>query len=112
MTDPVTTVQDPDTIEVVTEAESTAPVTTTAVESTAFDSDAFVEKVAERVFDKMKGFTTSLLTATEAAQQIAQEMVPMDNTPVPPATPEEIQEDSKPQRRHKMFAQPMKRRDQ
>jgi hypothetical protein len=61
----------------------------------------------------MKGFTTSLMTATEAAQQIAQEMVPIDNSaPVTPETPEEIQEDSRPQRRHKLFGQPMKRREQ
>jgi hypothetical protein len=79
------------------------------VEGSLFDSDAFVEKVSERVFEKMKVFTGSLVEAQQAAAQIAQDMIPVDNTPPPPTEPIEPPPDQSPSRRHRMFAQPFKR---
>lgn len=105
---------EPTTVEVKTEAEvPVEPETTAKIESSAFDSDAFVGKVADAVFDRMKTFTGSLVEAQQAAQQIAADMVPMDQGTAPPpaAAPQEPPPDVQPQRRHSMFAQPFKKKN-
>jgi hypothetical protein len=106
-------VPEPTSAEATTEVE--APVTTdnstTKVTADLLDSDAFVNRVADAVFDRMKSFTDVLTSAQEAALEIAGNMVPMDTAPAPdPNTPEPPPEaDYAPQRRHRLFAQPMKR---
>ena len=87
---------------------------TTKVETSLMDSDSFVNRVADAVFDRMKTFTGSLVEAQQAAQQIAADMVPMDQgaTPPPPdAAPQAQPQDVQPQRRHSMFSQPFKKGD-
>jgi len=111
MTDPI--VEEPTSAEVSTEVE--APVvtddSTTKVTSDLLDSDQFVNKVADAVFDRMKSFTQSLTAASEAALEIAADMVPMDTAPVadPNSPAPEVEPDYKPERRHRVFGQPFKR---
>lgn len=99
------------------ETEEPEPKTTAKVEGSLLDSDAFVDKVADRVFDRMKGFTTDLISASQAAQQIAADMVPVEQTAPPPEggpvedqQPQQPQPDVQPQRRHGLFAQPFKKK--
>ena len=101
---------EPTTVEVKTEAEvPVEPETTAKIESSAFDSDAFVGKVADAVFDRMKTFTGSLVEAQQAAQQIAADMVPIDQNAAPLPVQEQPPVDVQPQRRHSMFSQPFKK---
>lgn len=103
-------VEEPTEAEVVTEVEEpAAPETTAHVESSMLDSDAFVDRVADKVFDKMKVFTTDLISASQAAQQLVTDTMPVDSGAPEDVAPEEPQPDVAPQRRHKLFAQPMKR---
>ena len=72
------------------------------------NDDSLAARVADIVYEKMKVFTTDLLTASRDAVVAAQAAAPpMDNTPPPPVA--EPEPDSKPQRRHRMFGQPLKR---
>jgi hypothetical protein len=115
MPNPTEEVEEPtgaEATEVVEEPEATEK-STTRVETSLLDSDAFVSKVADAVFDRMKTFTGSLVEAQQAAQQIAADMVPMDQSAPPPeAAPAEPAPDVQPQRRHGMFAQPFKKKNQ
>lgn len=105
-----------------TSAEQTQTVETPAVESKTevtsdlLNSDGFVNKVADAVFDRMKNFTGSLVEAQQAAQEIAANMLPVETpppeggAPVDPNTPPPP--DQAPMRRHSMFKQPFKNRQQ
>lgn len=110
-----TEVEEPTSAEVTTEAEAPATSETTAeVESNMLDSDAFVNRVADAVFDRMKVYTETLTSAQQAAVEIASNMLPPDTAPAPaPAgapNPEVApQQDFRPERRHKVFGQPFKR---
>lgn len=112
MTEQATPPAEPTSAEVVEEVESPKAESKTTVTAELLDSDAFVNKVADAVFDRMKGFTGSLLQAQEAAAEIAAEMVPVDNTPAPPPEANEPPPpDATPQRArsHRLFGQPLKR---
>ena len=108
-------IAEPTSAEVTAESETVKPVetkeSTEKVESSLLDSDAFVNRVADAVFDRMKTFTGSLVEAQQVAQEIAADMVPMDTSaPAPEAAPQqEPQQDVQPQRRHSMFSQPFKK---
>lgn len=69
--------------------------------------DSLADRVAEIVYEKMKVFTTDLLTASRDAVEAAQSVMPQQsNAPAPAAPPEP---DQKPVRRHKLFGTPLKR---
>lgn len=108
----------PEPTEAAVTEETTEPVVTeeqtTHVESSLLDSDAFVNKVADAVFGRVKNYSESLIQASQAAQQIAADMVPVDQSAPPPVSepPAEPPPDMAPQRRHRMFAQPFKRKQQ
>ena len=101
--------------EVTAETEVVEPVatteTTTQTTAELLNSDAFVDRVADRVFDKVKVFTTDLITASQSAVEIAQQMVPIEGATEAPPVEEPPMPDQAPERRHRMFAQPFKRRD-
>lgn len=103
---------EPAEVETTTTETTPTETTSTVVQAEVTDNDALIERIADRVFDKMKVFSTDLITASQNAQQIVAETMPIDTAPPPdvaPTTDGEPSEDVRPQRRHKLFAQPMKR---
>lgn len=100
-------------VETTTE-EPVEPTTTTTkeVSSDLLNSDAFVNKVADAVFDRVKNFSQTLVDTAQQAAQIAQDMVPIEGPP-PEGGEESVEQapppDTGPQRRHGLFSQPFKR---
>lgn len=79
-------------------------------ESSGGDNDDFADKVADKVFDRIKKYTETLMESATAAAESLESAVPV--APAAPVTNEEPPEDVKPQRRHGLFRQPMKKRDE
>lgn len=100
-------------VEETTVEQTPTSTTETTTESVSGLSDGDVERISESVFQKMKSFTESLTAASQAAVEIAADMLPIDNAPAPagadvaPEAPPEP--DYKPERRHRLFGQPLKR---
>lgn len=102
---------EPGEVETTTTETTPTQTTSTTVQAESFNDDALIERIADRVFDKMKVFSNDLITASQAAQQIVEDSMPVDSAPPPDVAPSdgEPQPDVAPQRRHRLFAQPMKR---
>ena len=101
------------TTEETTETEPTeAPETSTSVTSELLNSDAFIDRVADAVAGRVERFASSLIEASQNAVAIAEQMTPIDNSAPPTEEPEAPAEDVAPQRRHRLFGQPLKRREQ
>lgn len=112
----------PDTTEPVVEEVETTETVETPTETTEVTtstntrlSDDDVERIADSVFGKVSRFSESLIQASQQAAVIAQEMLPPTDVPPPdgeaPPSEEEPPPDQGPQRRHRLFGQPFKRRE-
>lgn len=103
-------------VETTTEVEEPTESTETTTEVTRelLNSDDFVKRVgdyvSDSVFSRMQTFTQGLLDASTAAAEAAVAMQPVDQAP-PPNPEEAPPPDQAPTRRHRLFAQPLKRRD-
>lgn len=105
-----------------TEVQQTETVETPVVESKTevtsdlLNSDSFVNKVADAVFDRMKNFTGSLIQASQTAEEIAANMLPPVGAPpeggAPAGEPTAPPPDEAPVRRHSMFKQPFQKKQQ
>lgn len=107
-------VPEPTSVEQTETVETPKVESKTEVTSDLLNSDSFVNKVADAVFDRMKNFTGSLVEAQQAAQEIAANMLPVEAPPSgePPPAEAAPPPDAAPMRRHSMFRQPFKGRDQ
>jgi len=74
-------------------------------------TDELEERIANRVYDKIKAFVTELTTAAEDVDKLVSESVAAKQEEVEPVeeTAGEVEEDVKPKRSHKLFARPGKR---
>lgn len=105
----------------VTEVETTTVETTPTAETTTTQETSHrlhpddISAISDNVFNRVKGFATDLVTASQQAAEIAQQMLPPTDVPppdgAPPPTEEPPPPDQGPVRRHKLFGQPFKRRD-
>lgn len=71
-------------------------------------SDELEERIATRVYDKIKAFVTELTTASDDINQLVSESVAAKTQEMAPAeeVAEEDAEDVKPRRSHKLFSRP------
>lgn len=99
--------------EVATETPAdNAPETSASVTSELLNSDAFIDRVADAVAGRVERFASTLIEASQNAVAIAEQMTPVDQSAPPSEEPEVPAEDVAPQRRHRIFGQPLKRREQ
>ena len=90
------------------------PVVEAPAQTTGRLSDDDVNRIAERVYDKVKAFTTDLATAAENVEELVSESVAAkaeEITPPEEAVAEAAPEDVKPERSHRLFYKPMRKRE-
>lgn len=104
----------PETVESVTAEEVKAEAVEdkkVAEASEEIGSDDLEKRISDRVYDRMKGLVTELMTASNEVSQMVSETVAAKAEEVGPSATEEIEEveDVKPKRSHKLFSRPGKR---
>lgn len=95
------------------EETPTTSVETTSTASTRLHPDD-IAAISDNVFGRIQRFAQDLVTAGQQAEEIAGQMLPPVEAPTPDQapTPEEAPPpDQGPQRRHGIFGQPFKRRE-
>lgn len=107
----------PDVTEVETTTTETTPTTETTTESSISHRlhPDDIQAISDNVFGRISRFAQDLVNAGTQAEEIAAQMLPPTEPPsgeAPPPVEEPPPPDTGPQRRHRMFAQPFKRRDQ
>lgn len=84
------------------------------VESTDEADDRLADRLAEKVFDRIKKYVDTLNQVKEdAVAAVESSLPPVEQPPMeqPPAAGTEPPEDTRPQRRHGLFAQPFRRHE-
>lgn len=94
------------------EETPTTTVETTSTASTRLHPDD-IAAISDNVFGRIQRFAQDLVAAGQQAEEIAGQMLPPTEPPPDSAPPveEAPPPDTGPQRRHGIFGQPFKRRD-
>ena len=69
-----------------------------------------VDAVAESAYTKFKKFAEDYVEAASDAAEMVASQAPVEEA-APPPPPEEVPADQKPERRHRLFARPLKRKE-